>query len=303
MSQRRAFLLLLAAAALYGGTFPVNRLASEAGWPALGFALMPALLAGIGLTALAVVRGSAPSLAPRALLADVVIGGLAIGLPVGILVAAAEHLPASTLTLVLCLSPILTLTIAALTGSERFERRVLFGMLLGTGGILLIVWPDSGVVDEGKAGWFLLALLAPTMFAFANNCAVWLRPPATTAVAMAAGTLLGGALVAAVVAVATGAGFWPAVTGAAQILPLLFSVAINAVVFCLFFYLVATIGPARFSLFNYLAIAAGIAWSMATFGESPSPAFWLAAALMLLGMHLALRPGRTAASSQRNAGR
>jgi len=292
MSRTRAVLLLLTAAVLYGGTFPVNRLASEAGWPALAFALMPALLAGIALALLCALRGVRLSLARRALAADLVIGGLAIGLPVGILVAAAQHLPASTLTLVLCLSPILTLAIAALTGSERFERRVLFGMLLGTAGIVLIVWPDSGVLEEGGAGWFLLALLAPTMFAFANNCAVWLRPPATPALAMAAGTLLGGGLIAAIVALATGAAFWPAATGSAQLAPLLLSVGINCVVFWLFFLLVAAIGPARFSLFNYLAVAAGIVWSMVAFGESPSPVFWVAAALMLLGMHLALRAGQ-----------
>jgi drug/metabolite transporter (DMT)-like permease len=302
MSESRAFLLLFVAAVFYGGSFPVNRLASEAGWPALAFALVPALLAGIALAVLCAVRGVPPSLTRRAITANLVIGGLGIGLPVGILVAAAEHLPASTLTLVLCLSPILTLTIAAATGSERFERRVFLGMLLGTLGIVLIVWPDSGVVEEGGAGWFLLALLAPTMFALTNNCAVWLRPPATPALAMAAGTLIGGAFVAVLVALATGGEFWPAATGLAQITPLLLSVVINGVVFWLFFLLVAAIGAARFSLFNYLAVAAGIAWSMAVFGESPAPVFWVAAALMLLGMHLALRVGAAGRSGSGAAG-
>jgi len=243
------------------------------------------------------------SLGRRAITANLVIGGLGIGLPVGILVAAAEHLPASTLTLVLCLSPILTLALAAATGSERFERRVFLGMLLGTLGIVLIVWPDSGVIEEEGVGWFLLALLAPAMFAVTNNCAVWLRPPATPALAMASGTLIGGALVAALVALASGADFWPAETGPAQITPLLLSVAINGVVFWLFFLLVAAIGAARFSLFNYLAVAAGIVWSMAVFGERPTPVFWIAAALMLIGMHLALRAGGSGKSGGANPSR
>ena len=285
MPGGRAFLLLVAAAVLYGGIFPVNRLAAEAGWPAIAFALMPALLGGLGLLA----AGARLSAAPRAVLAHLVIGGLVIGLPIGILVRAAEHLPASTLTLVLCLSPILTLAIAAATGSERLDRRVLAGMVLGSLGIALIVWPDSGVVGQGGVRWFLLALLAPVMFALANNCAVWLRPPATPAVAMAAGTLLGGAAVAAVVALLIGARFWPETTGGAQILPLVLSALINAIFFWLFFRLVEVIGPARFSLFNYLAVAAGILWSMLVFREVPAPVFWLAAALMLAGMHLALR--------------
>ncbi len=130
------------------------------------------------------------------------------------------------------------------------------------------------------------------MFATANNCAVWLRPSAAPAVTMAAGTLLGGTLVAAIVALVIGAPFWPSVTGVAQLVPLLLSVMINAVFFVLFFHLVAAIGPARFSIFNYLAVAAGIIWSVAVFCETPVPVFWLAAGLMLLGMHLALRKNR-----------
>jgi drug/metabolite transporter (DMT)-like permease len=284
--------MLVAAAVLYGGIFPVNRMAAESGWPAVAFALMPSLLAGVALVVLAALRGERLSLAPRALVANLVIGGLVIGLPIGILVKAAEHLPASTLTLVLCLSPILTLAIAAASGSERFDARVLLGMVMGTLGIALIVWPDSGIVGQGGVGWFLLALLAPVMFATANNCAVWLRPPAASALTMAAGTLMGGALTAAVAALATGGGFWPGTSGTAQMLPLALSALINAVFFWLFFRLVAQIGPARFSVFNYLAVAAGVMWSMLVFHETPAPVFWIAAALMLAGMHISLRTGR-----------
>ena len=290
MSGTRAMLMLVVAAVLYGGIFPVNRLAAEAGWPAVGFALVPALLGGLLLAGAGLAFGARLSLAPKALLADVVIGGLVIGLPIGILVTAAQHLPASTLTLVLCLSPILTLAIARLTGSERFDKSVLLGMVMGTLGIALMVWPDSGGLGAGGVRWFLLALIAPVMFATANNCAVWLRPPAAPAVSMAAGTLLGGALVAAIMVLGIGASVLPVEMGRAQLLPLGLSTLINAVFFWLFYRLVAAIGPARFSIFNYFAVAAGIMWSMVAFREIPVPIFWVAAALMLIGMHLALRP-------------
>lgn len=284
--------MLLAAAVLYGGIFPVNRMASEAGWGPMAFTLMPSVLAGVVLAVLGLAGGQKLPVSRAHLTAYLVIGGLVIGLPIGILVRASEHLPASTLTLVLCLSPILTLTISALTGGDRFDRRVLLGMLFGTAGIALIVWPDSGVVGQGAVGWFLLALLAPAMFALANNCAAWLRPPAASATAMGAGTLLGGSLVALVVALGLGAPLWPASSGSAQMLPLILSAVINVGFFWLFYRLIASIGPARFSIFNYLAVAAGIIWSMVWFHEIPAMVFWLAAALMLVGMHIALRPAR-----------
>lgn len=298
MSNARALAFLLVAAVLYGGIFPVNRLAAEAGWPPIAFAFAPSLLGGAALVLIEAARGSFPSLAPRALMAHLVIGGLVLGLPIGILVSAAEHLPASTLTLVLCLSPIITLALAAASGSGRFDLKVLLGMAMGTLGIALIVWPESGVLEVGSLRWFLLALLAPVMFATANNCAVWMRPPASSAMSMAAGTQLGGAVVAAIVALALGADLWPAATGAAQVLPLALSVLINAVFFSLFFYLVGAIGAARFSIFNYMAVAAGIFWSMLVFHEVPQPVFWLAAAIMLLGMHVALRPARGAGAPE-----
>ena len=97
-------------------------------------------------------------------------------------------------------------------------------------------------------------------------------------------------MVAAVVALFIGADILPVETGGAQIITLLLSTLITSVFFWLFFRLVGALGPARFSIFNYLAVGAGILWSMAVFKESPVPLFWLAAALMLFGMHLALRP-------------
>jgi drug/metabolite transporter (DMT)-like permease len=163
-------------------------------------------------------------------------------------------------------------------------------MALGTFGIGLIVWPDSGVLAEGEAIWFLIALIAPVGFALANNCAAWLRPPAAPSIAMASGTLLGGATVAIALTLVLQQDFWPRETGTAQVIPLLLASIINAAFYFLFFWLVDAIGPARFSIFNYLAVAAGILWSMAFFREIPTPMFWVAAALMLFGMHLALRP-------------
>lgn len=292
MNQSRPLLMLVAAAVLFGGMFPVNRLAAEAGWPAFAFAFAPALVAGLVTLLIGAVQGVGLPLSRPAIVADLVIGGLVIAMPIGILVNAAQHLPASTLTLVLCLSPILTLVIAAITGSEKFSLRVFLGMMLGLLGIALIVWPSSGVLAAGSAVWFLIALIAPVGFALANNCAAWLRPPAAPSIAMATGTLFGGAIVAILLGFILGQDIWPAETGRDQLLPLALASIINAGFYFLFFWLVSAIGPARFSIFNYLAVAAGILWSMVFFQEMPAPVFWIAASLMLLGMHLALRPER-----------
>ncbi|MGB3387653.1 MAG: DMT family transporter [Pseudaminobacter sp.] len=280
--------LLVFAAAIYGGIFPVNRLAAEAFWPPMGFAFAQSLLAGFVLAVAATALGGGFAASAAHLRAYLVMGGLVVGLPIGILVAAAQHLDASVLTLVLCLSPILTLFIGALAGLERFDRRTFAGMLLGAAGVAVIALPDAGIVGADGVFWFLVALTAPVMFATANNCAKWLRPEGASSVTMAAGTLLGAAVVAGVVMLATGSPLFPGPGSAGGLLPIVLATAINAVFFWLFFELVARIGPARFSLFNYLAVAAGILWSLVAFQERPASLFWVALVLMVAAMYLAL---------------
>jgi drug/metabolite transporter (DMT)-like permease len=280
--------LLVFAAAIYGAIFPVNRLAAEALWPPMGFAFAQSLLAGLVLAAVVLASGKRFSASAQHLRAYLVMGGLVVGLPIGILVSAAQHLDASVLTLVLCLSPILTLFIGTLAGRERFDRRTFFGMLLGAAGVVLIAVPDTGVISADGVFWFLVALLAPVMFATANNCAKWMRPEGAGSMTMAAGTLLGAAAVAGVVMLAFGSAVMPAADMGRSLLPLVLATAINAVFFWMFFELVERLGPARFSLFNYLAVAAGILWSLVTFHEQPASLFWVALLLMVAAMYLAL---------------
>jgi drug/metabolite transporter (DMT)-like permease len=280
--------LLLLAAVIYGAVFPVNRFAAEAGWQPLSFAFQQALFAGLVLAIAGALGGIRPALSGKHFGAYVAIGGLVVGLPMGLLVAAANHLDASVVTLVLCLSPILTLFIGAMLGIETVSRNMLIGMLLGIIGIAVIVVPQSAVLRQGTWGWFLLSLGAPVMFATANNLAKYLRPPATHSLAMASGTLFGAALVSLIVLLLFGERMILPPSNPAQLWPLAAAVTINAAFYVLFFETIRIMGPARFSFFNYLAVAAGVLWSMAVFREQPANLYWLAILIMFGGMYLAL---------------
>lgn len=280
--------LLLIAAAIFGAIFPVNRFAAEAGWQPLSFAFQQALFAGLALVLVGLPLGIRPGTTMSHLSANIAIGGLVIGLPMGLLVAAASHLDASVVTLVLCLSPIITLVIGSFLGIERFSRNMLIGMLLGIAGIAVIVVPQSAVLREGTWGWFVLSLGAPVMFATANNLARYMRPPATHSLAMASGTLLGAAAVALIVMLMFGENMILPPSSPAQLGPLAAAALINAAFYYLFFEIIRIMGPARFSFFNYLAVAAGIIWSMIIFREQPGGLYWLAILIMFGGMYLAL---------------
>jgi drug/metabolite transporter (DMT)-like permease len=57
----------------------------------------------------------------------------------------------------------------------------------------------------------------------------------------------------------------------------------------LFFEIIRMAGPSFFAQFNYLAVLAGVAWSMAIFGERLSIYFFVAMLLMFAGVFLSAR--------------
>lgn len=281
--------MIIAAALIYGAIFPVNRIAADLGWGPLTFSFLQSLGGALVLAIVALIKGEKIGLSRSHILAYIVIGGLVVGLPMGLLVTAAPHLDPSVLTLVLCLSPILTLFIGILLRIETFDRRILLGMILGIIGIGLIVSPQTGILAPESAGWFFVSLGAPVMFATANNLAQYIRPAATGSLSMAAGTLGGAALVALIVLPFFGQSPIPENFGYAMSMPLLAAAAINAAFYVLFFEIIRRVGPAKFSFFNYLAVIAGIIWSLVVFREAPPTLFWAAIIVMFAGMTIALR--------------
>lgn len=281
--------MIFAAALIYGSIFPVNRIAADLGWPPLSFSFLQSLGGAVVLGLVALIRGERIGVTRSHILAYILIGGLVVGLPMGLLVTAAPHLDPSVLTLVLCLSPILTLFIGVLLRIEVLDRRILFGMVLGIIGIGLIVSPQTGIIAPESGGWFVLSLGAPVMFATANNLAQYIRPAATGSLSMAAGTLGGAALVALLIVPLFGQTPIPANLGQDMVMTLAAAAAINAAFYVLFFEIIRRVGPAKFSFFNYLAVVAGILWSLVVFREPPPTLFWLAIIVMFAGMAIALR--------------
>ena len=253
------------------------------------FSFLQSLGGAVVLGLVALIRGEKIGVTRSHILAYILIGGLVVGLPMGLLVTAAPHLDPSVLTLVLCLSPILTLFIGILLRIETFDRRILLGMILGIVGIGLIVSPQTGILAPDSAVWFFVSLGAPVMFATANNLAQYIRPAATGSLSMAAGTLGGAALVALLIVPFFGQTPIPANLGQDMVMPLVAAAAINAAFYVLFFEIIRRVGPAKFSFFNYLAVVAGILWSLVVFREPPPTLFWVAIIVMFAGMAIALR--------------
>ncbi len=283
-TPRIAYVLLVAAAITYGAIFSINKMAAEAGTPPLAQGFWQSLGGGLLLWTTMVLKGEKLALGQRHLVSYFVIGALAVGVPMSLLTYAARHLPAGLQTIVLALSPPLTYLLGTLARIERLRALGLLGLGLGFAGVFVIIVGlglDTRAPDVWQ--WFALSLIAPLLFACSNLAAALLRPPLSSSLSMAAGMLLGSSgmlipilLIAGQASVPTGAGVIAAIVAA----------AINAVFFVLFFEIIRLAGPTFFAQFNYLAVLAGVGWSIAIFGEALTIYFFAAMLLMFAGVFL-----------------
>src|SRR6516164_5929975 len=212
-------------------------------------------------------------------------GAPVIGIPISLLTYIAPKLPAGVMTLVLALSPPFTFIMGVAVRVERFRWLGVIGLLFGFAGVVLIVAPGASAAEPIAWQWFLLALLAPVMFAGSNIAAALLQPPASSSVATAAGVLFGSALVLLPVMLIAGQVWVPTRLDEAAIGTLL-AISINATFLVLFLEIIRRAGPVFFAQFNYLAVLAGVAWGAVIFGERLSIYLVLAMVLMFVGVFL-----------------
>jgi drug/metabolite transporter (DMT)-like permease len=293
------YAMLLGAAVIYGAVFSVNKLAATGGAPPLAYAFWQSFGAGLVLWIVLTLRGERLSASRPALTSYIVIGALVIGIPISLLTYIAPKLPAGVMTLVLALSPPFTFIMGVAVRVERFRWLGLLGLLFGFAGVVLIVAPGASAAEPIAWQWFLLALLAPVMFAGSNIAAALLQPPASSSVATAAGVLFGSALVLLPVMLIAGQAWSPTRLDEATIGTLL-AIAINATFLVLFLEIIRRAGPVFFAQFNYLAVLAGVAWGAVIFGERLSIYVILAMLLMFVGVFLSgyRRPSAVAPQSK-----
>ena len=285
-TRQSAYVLLVAAAVVYGAIFSVNKMAAAAGLPPLAYGFWQSFGAGLLLWIILALKGEKLALSRGHLLSYLVIGALAVGIPISLLTYAAPHLPAGLLTIVLALSPPLTFLLGMLVRIDRFRVLGLLGLVFGFLGVLVIIGPGLSADASGAWQWFALSLIAPLLFAGSNVSAALLRPPLSSSFSMASGMLLGSSAVLIPIMLLTGQAALPA--GAGTIATLI-AVGINAVFFVMFFEIIRIAGPTFFAQFNYLAVLAGVAWSMLVYGERLSIYFFVAMLLIFAGVFLSAR--------------
>ena len=274
----------LAAAALFGASTPLAK--------SLGLSLSPILLAGllylgsgIGLASVRLIRdrgwvptGLTPSEWPW-LLGAIAFGGI-LG-PVALMFGLTRTASA-TASLMLNLESVLTAVIAWVVFRENADRRIVLGMLaIVLGGVVL---SGSGA-DGSRQDWTgpLAVALACLCWGIDNNLTRKVSASDALFIAGAKGLIAG--LVNCSLALYLGA----QIPGMAQLAPILLvgflGYGISLVMFVL---ALRGLGSARTGAYFSTAPFLGAAVALLAFGESVTVAFWIASALMAVGVWLHL---------------
>jgi drug/metabolite transporter (DMT)-like permease len=206
-----------------------------------------------------------------------------------------RQVPAGLVAIVVPLSPILTVALAALLRMETATPRRILGTVLGLGGTALAISPGAALPEARLLPWAVLLLLTPTCYAVTNVMAVRLAPRGTPPLALATGTLAVAALGAGIAAVPLGQA--PPGLGAVDGgLPMPVLVAaqagLTALAYLLYFRLLARVGGVVTSQVGYIVTLTGLLFGFLIFAEMPG---WLtvpAAVLIFAGLALVTLPGR-----------
>jgi drug/metabolite transporter (DMT)-like permease len=279
--HRAAIAYALASAALFGASTPLAKLLVGETHPLLLAGLLY-LGSGVGLFAWYLMRAERAAGVSRADLAWLA-GAIAVGGVVGpaLLMYGLARTDGSTASLLLNLEAVFTASIAWLLFRENVDRRVFLGMVAIVAGGAVLSWAE---MPRGGG------LVGPLLIAGA--CLAWgVDNNLTRRVSGGDAVLIAGTkgLVAGAVNVALGLFQGAALPGAA---PLASAAALGLVGYgislVLFVVALRHLGTARTGAYFSVAPFFGAALAVLVLRESPSAAFWLAAALMAVGVWLHL---------------
>ena len=268
---------------VWGMTPSIVKLAMAGGIPPLGFAFWGAFGSALILSGLCAKRRlGLPWDRPH--MAQYIASGLS-----GFVLAnfagytALQYIPAGFFALLVPLSPILTVVLAAMLGMERLTRFRVIGTALGFSGVALAMAPGAALPDVSLLGSALLAALTPVGFAISNIVASRLAPRGTDALVLATGALYAAAFFLALLGLALGQFHLPGGKVDALI-PL--QAALTAFAYLLYFRLIAATGSVITSQTGYIVTIAGVIWGALLFDERMG---WLtlpAGALVFAGLWL-----------------
>jgi drug/metabolite transporter (DMT)-like permease len=185
---------------LFASRIMMSKMALGAGVQPFQLGVFGNLIAGLCLLPLlAATRQRVPT-APEHLALYAVLGVVSFAVPTVLSYFVVERVGPAYTSIVYCLSPLLTMTFAALLGIESMFLRRFMGIVVGFVGMIALVQQQILQIDIGQPVWVALGLVIPVCAASGNiiRSAWW--PKGTSALAFSCGASFSSAFMVALVA-------------------------------------------------------------------------------------------------------
>lgn len=271
------FAALLLLGAVWGAMPTLAKLMMAQGMRPLGVVAIAASLSMVVLLLVAAWQRNLPRFTP-AHLRHYLLGGF-IGMTLANFFAftGLQRAPAGLFALLLPLAGLFSVMLFAWAGLDRATLRRVLGALVGLGGVLLAMAPGAALPDMALLPWAAIMLLTPLCYAVANLFSVKLAVRGSAAVAQAAGTVMGAALTAVLLAWPMGHLSFPA-NGTVALL-LLAHGLLNALGYLIYFRLLVSVGGIITSQTSMTLTLCGLVYGYLIFGEVPG---WLTIPAVML---------------------
>lgn len=278
--------LLFGGGMIWGLTFSLAKLVTEAGAHPFGVSFLYGLIGAILLLPYCVVRYRGIPLDREHLRFYTIAGALGTALPTVVLFSSAAHMPAGVLALVTALVPLMSYVFALGLGVESYRVLRSLGIVLGLSAILMIVVPETSLPGPAMVGWVLFALIAPASYSGENLFVALRRPESSDSFVLLCGMQFAGAAMLAPLVWATGtwvslAAPWTEVEWWIAAL-----IVINTSAYLMFIELIRIAGPVFAAQTGYIVTVSGVLWGMAIFAEQHSGWVWGALAVLFAGLAL-----------------
>lgn len=295
MTSRGALLaLLVLLGAGWGVTVPLAKIMVSGAYRQFGILFWELLTGAALLAVISVVRGKRLPLGRAQIRVYIVIALLGTVLPGAASYAAAVHLPAGILAILLSLVPMFAFPIALALGTDDFAWPRLGGLILGLLGVALIAAPEASLPDRAMLAFIPLALIGPVFYGLEGNVVARWGTAGLDPMQLLLGASLVGAVLSLPLALMLGQWFVPAPPFGAPDLALFMASVLHALVYAAYVWLIGRAGSVFAAQVAYLVTGFGVLWSMVLLRESYSGWVWAAMAVMLAGLFL-VQPRRNSA--------
>ncbi|NNE23587.1 MAG: DMT family transporter [Rhizobiales bacterium] len=287
MKRPVALLLLVIMGALWGLQFAMLKLAAEGGYSEINILMLALVLLSIAFSAIMYLRKQSFAVNRGRIAFLLITAVLGYVIPLGAALYAAPHIPAGILTLIGCLAPVVSISIALALRTEFVSLQRVLALVCGLIAIALVLWPQIELPGLGAAPWMLLALLVPACYGIESIYAAVYWPKGWTSLQAVTGETLVATVLVLPIFAALGDPVSMATTWSTAEWAIAVFVMAGVVESLIYFYLIQTTGGVFVSFGTFISLFAGIGWGMVLFGESHGVLVWGAVGTLCAALALA----------------